>query len=165
MNPSQKEKMGNIIRLVIIIFAILFAGLYFFADIGLGESISFLFSGGIQFVIFFFIFGGMFKKFISKFSNQKRLDELKIRGIAVSVEVSKIYEDKSMKINNRYPFRLELKGTDPLMGQEKQWKSPMIMKDPNNYIRKGQLLNLYIDPAKPNVFAIDFGFLPKGFVY
>lgn len=131
------------------ILGIIFGFATYFSGIFFRELLLFpLVFGGIGFL--FLIIGIIL--LIHSGKRKKRRLQLMKDGERIWAEVTECYIDRTLRVNGRHPYYLELRYHDPFSGRNMVFTSGAI-HNPNSYL--GRQLPVYIDRNDPEHYYVD----------
>lgn len=85
---------------------------------------------------------------------QKIIAQLKESGLPISAQFLECYNDRSIKVNGRSPWRVVAQATHPATGQLTSFKSDPLWVNPGEQL-VGKELRVFVDPARPKRHYID----------
>jgi hypothetical protein len=85
---------------------------------------------------------------------------LRHQGRPLSMEVAEVFVDRSLRVNQRHPWRILARRVDTTTGEEQEFISEPLWQDPTPHLDRASL-TVYIDPRNPRRHWVDVSFLPE----
>lgn len=86
---------------------------------------------------------------------RKQIERLKTTGTAVHAKVTEVFQNTSLKVNGRSPWKIMAQGPDGTV-----FKSENIWSDPTQFTPVGKDITVMVNMAKPTEYWVDTSFLP-----
>ncbi len=119
----------------------------------LGSTILFIFA-------FIFSLAGWIP-FLVFLTRERREKWLKHNGMKITTTVKAVVQNKNYTLNGRHPWQIEAEAHTPNQTAPQKFTSTIIWKDPNEQVKVGDTVSIYIDPNKPERSVLDIDFLKK----
>jgi hypothetical protein len=108
--------------------------------------------------------GGLFAAIgfgILGFSRHARrlAQELRRSGRPLQAEFDRVEVDRSLRVNNRYAWRIHVRWVDPATGIEHAFRSERLWQDPTPALR--EQFTVFVDPRNYARHLVDVSFLPE----
>lgn len=109
-------------------------------------GLSFFLAGGIPILIWY---------------RGKQREQLKNTGIHVKATVTDIAMRMNIKINGRHPYRITATAMHPYTHTETTFDSKNLRDNPEEKVKKGDSIDVYVDQTKAKRYWMDTSFLQK----
>jgi hypothetical protein len=86
-------------------------------------------------------------------------EELRRTGKPLQAEFDRVDVDRSLRVNNRYPWRIHVRWRDPATGTEHVFRSQRLWQDPTPDLR--DRFTVFVDPRNYKRYHVDVSFLPE----
>lgn len=96
---------------------------------------------------------------IGYFVARPQSHKLKNTGQLVKADIIDVKQNKLLAVNHRHPYIIHCRWKDSLTGEERYFKSEMIMENPSSALNGTKQLDVYIDPRRPQRYYVDITFL------
>jgi hypothetical protein len=91
---------------------------------------------------------------------KKKREWLKANGQRIQAKFTGVDLNMSLRVNGRHPWVLTAQWQDPASSLVYTFRSESIWFDPSPYV-KAETLDVLLNAAKPSMYWVDIGFLPK----
>jgi hypothetical protein len=86
-------------------------------------------------------------------------EALRLTGRPVQADFDRVEVDRTLRVNNRYPWRILVRWRDPATGKEYVFRSQRLWDDPTPALR--DRFTVFVDPRNPARYHVDVAFLPE----
>ena len=88
-------------------------------------------------------------------------DWLRRHGRLLKGRSPRVIPDEMIRVLGRSPFRVDVDVHDPVGDEVRVLSSPYMWSDPSPFITGQEILDVYIDPARPERYLVDLSSLPR----